>query len=150
MRQPYPDSCVETRSLFLMMERSMIAISIKCWSWNRKVSRMFGILTSHDSWNVALSLPTIASVVQQVPVPAVVGRLLESYHNSKLKRAIKAPKLFFTDTGLCCFLAGWSDFNALEYCAFYLLWTIIILWIRIPRLFPCHGLGFGERVFVGN
>lgn len=44
--------------------------------------------------------------------------ILESYHTSKLKRVIKAPKLYFTDTGLCCYLAGWTDPHALEIGAF--------------------------------
>jgi len=34
--------------------------------------------------------------------------LLEPYHRQRRKRLIKAPKLYFTDTGLLCFLLGFS------------------------------------------
>ncbi|HSA32425.1 MAG TPA: ATP-binding protein [bacterium] len=34
--------------------------------------------------------------------------LLPSYHGNITKRAIKAPKLYFLDTGLCAYLTGWS------------------------------------------
>ncbi|MCL2444226.1 MAG: ATP-binding protein [Treponema sp.] len=34
--------------------------------------------------------------------------LLEPYHNNFNKRLIKAPKLYFLDTGLACWLLGWN------------------------------------------
>jgi len=34
--------------------------------------------------------------------------LLEPYHNNFNKRLIKAPKLYFLDTGLTCWLLGWN------------------------------------------
>ena len=34
--------------------------------------------------------------------------LLEPYHNNLNKRMIKAPKLYFLDTGLACWLLGWN------------------------------------------
>ena len=34
--------------------------------------------------------------------------LLEPYHNNLTKRMIKAPKLYFLDTGLACWLMGWN------------------------------------------
>jgi predicted AAA+ superfamily ATPase len=34
--------------------------------------------------------------------------LLEPYYNNLNKRLIKAPKLFFLDTGLACWLLGWN------------------------------------------
>jgi uncharacterized protein len=60
---------------------------------------------------------TIKSWISILKTSGII-EILESYHNSKLKRVIKAPKLYFTDTGLCCFLAGWTDFHALENGAF--------------------------------
>jgi len=35
--------------------------------------------------------------------------LLEPYNNSELKRAIKNPKIYFMDTGLCSYLCKWSN-----------------------------------------
>jgi len=40
--------------------------------------------------------------------------LLEPYYNNLSKRLIKAPKLYMLDTGLCCYLTGWSDWKTLE------------------------------------
>lgn len=40
--------------------------------------------------------------------------LLESYHNNLTKRMIKAPKLYFLDTGLAAYLTQWSSPETLE------------------------------------
>ncbi len=40
--------------------------------------------------------------------------LLQPYSNNPTTRAIKTPKLYFTDTGLACYLAGYSDAKTLE------------------------------------
>ena len=41
-------------------------------------------------------------------------RLLEPFHTNRTKRLIKAPKLYFLDTGLCCHLTRWTSPEALE------------------------------------
>lgn len=40
--------------------------------------------------------------------------LLEPYHTNITKRLVKAQKLYFIDTGLCAYLADWSDSKTLE------------------------------------
>ncbi len=40
--------------------------------------------------------------------------LLEPYHNNVTSRLIKAPKLYFLDTGLCAYLTEWSSPETLE------------------------------------
>ena len=40
--------------------------------------------------------------------------LLQPYSNNPTTRAIKTPKMYFTDTGLACYLAGYSDSKILE------------------------------------
>ncbi len=40
--------------------------------------------------------------------------LLQPYSNNPTTRAIKSPKMYFTDTGLACYLAGYSDAKTLE------------------------------------
>ncbi len=40
--------------------------------------------------------------------------LLEPYYTNVTKRLIKAPKLYFTDTGLCSYLTEWSSPQTLE------------------------------------
>lgn len=39
--------------------------------------------------------------------------LLSPYANNKLKRLTKSPKLYFWDTGLCCYLAKWLSVDTL-------------------------------------
>jgi len=40
--------------------------------------------------------------------------LLQPYHTNVTKRLVKTPKLYFMDTGLCCWLTGWTSPEALE------------------------------------
>jgi predicted AAA+ superfamily ATPase len=40
--------------------------------------------------------------------------LLEPYYRNITKRLIKSPKLYFLDTGLCCYLTGWNNWETLE------------------------------------
>lgn len=40
--------------------------------------------------------------------------LLQPFHNNVASRAIKTPKLYFLDTGLCCYLSGWDNAAALS------------------------------------
>jgi len=40
--------------------------------------------------------------------------LIESYFNNVLKRSIKAPKLYFLDTGLAAYLTRWTTPMTLE------------------------------------
>lgn len=40
--------------------------------------------------------------------------ILHPYSNNKLKRLVKTPKLYFTDTGLCAYLSKWAAPDTLE------------------------------------
>lgn len=40
--------------------------------------------------------------------------LLKPYHSNITKRIVKTPKLYFHDTGLCAYLAGWTTVEALS------------------------------------
>jgi len=40
--------------------------------------------------------------------------LLQPYHTNLTKRLVKAPKLYFLDTGLCCHLMRWTSPETLE------------------------------------
>lgn len=44
--------------------------------------------------------------------------LLQPYYNNKLKRITKRPKVYFLDTGLACYLAGFTDASILEKSAY--------------------------------
>ena len=40
--------------------------------------------------------------------------LLQPYHSNLTKRLVKTPKLYFLDTGLCCYLTQWNSPEALS------------------------------------
>ncbi len=44
--------------------------------------------------------------------------LLNSYSNNVTSRAVKHPKIYFMDTGLACYLAGYTDATVLEKSAY--------------------------------
>jgi uncharacterized protein len=58
--------------------------------------------------------------------------LLEPYHSNVTKRLIKAPKLYFLDTGLCAYLTEWSSPETLE--AGAMSGAILETWILVEIL----------------
>jgi predicted AAA+ superfamily ATPase len=58
--------------------------------------------------------------------------LLEPYHSNVTKRLVKAPKLYFLDTGLCAYLTEWSSPETLEVGA--MTGAILETWIVIEIL----------------
>ena len=44
--------------------------------------------------------------------------LLQPYSNNTTSRAVKRPKIYFMDTGLACYLAGYLDARTLERSAY--------------------------------
>ena len=55
--------------------------------------------------------------------------LIEPFYNNALKRVIKAPRMYFSDTGLCAHLMGWGNPQVLENSAmsgeFFETWVIM-------------------------
>lgn len=55
--------------------------------------------------------------------------LIEPYYNNMLKRFIKAPRMYFSDTGLCAHLMGWGSARVLENSAmsgeFFETWVVM-------------------------
>lgn len=68
---------------------------------------------SEISNEVGVSQPTIKSWVSILNTSGVIY-LLEPYFTNLTKRAIKTPKVYFTDTGLACYLTGWRTPEILE------------------------------------
>ena len=63
--------------------------------------------------DVGVSEPTIKTWLQALQASGIIY-LLQPYFNNQTKRLIKTPKLYFMDTGLCCFLTGWLTPIVLE------------------------------------
>lgn len=62
---------------------------------------------------VGVSEPTIKTWISILERTGIIY-LLEPYSSSALSRAIKAPKLYFRDTGLACYLTRWLTADALK------------------------------------
>lgn len=73
--------------------------------------------------------------------------LLHPYSNNNLKKIIKRPKIYFTDTGLAAFLAGYLDAKTLEKSTFSgnIFETYIIN--EIIKSFASNGKDFEHRLF---
>ncbi|PCJ25766.1 MAG: ATPase [Rickettsiales bacterium] len=63
--------------------------------------------------DVAIDVKTAKSWLSLLETSGLVY-LLQPYHNNLTKRLVKAPKLYFLDTGLCCYLTKWPDAKSLE------------------------------------
>ena len=60
-----------------------------------------------------ISAPT-AKQWLSILVSSGLVTLIEPYFNNALKRVIKAPRMYFTDTGLCAYLTRWPSAESLE------------------------------------
>jgi predicted AAA+ superfamily ATPase len=60
-----------------------------------------------------ISAPT-AKQWLSVLVSSGLVTMIEPYYNNALKRVIKAPRMYFTDTGLCAYLTRWPSAESLE------------------------------------
>ena len=63
--------------------------------------------------DTGVSEPTVKIWLNVLQASGIVT-LLQPYFNNRTKRLIKAPKIYFMDTGLACFLAGWLSDDVLE------------------------------------
>lgn len=58
--------------------------------------------------NVDVDTKTIQSWTSILETSGII-KMLYPYHNNLTKRAIKTPKMYFLDTGLCSYLCGWDS-----------------------------------------
>jgi len=63
--------------------------------------------------DVDISSPTAKKWLSLLVSSGIVT-LIEPYFNNALKRIIKAPNMYFLDTGLCAYLTRWTNPEALE------------------------------------
>lgn len=62
---------------------------------------------------VGVSAPT-AKQWLSILVSSGIVALIQPYSNNALKRVIKAPRMYFLDTGLCAHLTRWTSAETLE------------------------------------
>lgn len=63
--------------------------------------------------DATISVPTAKRWLGVLEASGIIY-LLEPYHTNTTKRLVKAPKLYFLDTGLCSYLTEWSSAKTLE------------------------------------
>ena len=65
------------------------------------------------SRDAGVSEPTVKSWTNVLQATGLIA-LIQPYFNNRTTRLLKTPKLYFMDTGLCCFLTGWLNPEVLE------------------------------------
>ena len=63
--------------------------------------------------DIGISEPTVKSWLSILEASGLIY-MLAPYHSNQTKRLLKAPKLYFLDTGLCSYLTGWHNPEVLE------------------------------------
>lgn len=63
--------------------------------------------------DIGVSEPTVKTWISILERTGIVY-LLQPYSASVLKRAVRAPKIYFRDTGLACFLTRWQTADTLK------------------------------------
>lgn len=63
--------------------------------------------------DVGISSPTAKQWLSILITSGIVA-LVEPYFSNVLKRIVKAPKMYFLDTGLCAYLTRWTNPESLE------------------------------------
>lgn len=76
---------------------------------------------------VGISAPTAKNWLSILVSSGIVA-LIQPYSNNVLKRVVKAPRMYFLDTGLCAHLMGWGSAKVLENSAmsgpFFETWVV--------------------------
>jgi len=62
--------------------------------------------------DIGTSVNTVKNWVRVLEASGIIY-LLQPWSSNLTKRAVKTPKLYFMDTGLCCYLTGWKTADAL-------------------------------------
>ena len=65
------------------------------------------------SRDVGVSEPTVRSWFGVLRATGLV-EMIHPYFRNTAKRLLKTPKFYFMDTGLCCYLTGWTNPEVLE------------------------------------
>jgi len=63
--------------------------------------------------SIGIDLKTVKSWISILEASRLIY-ILEPYYSNLTKRLTKTQKLYFLDTGLCCYLTGWDNSKVLE------------------------------------
>ncbi len=90
----------------LINAKNLLKFSIFMKALAARTGELFN--ASSVAIDVGVSTKTIVEWVSILEASGIIF-LLHPYSNNVTNRAIKTPKIYFTDTGLVCYLVGWNN-----------------------------------------
>ena len=95
---------------------------------------------------IGVSVPTIKTWISLLERTGIIN-LIQPYCSNMLKRAIKSPKIYFQDTGLACYLAGWNTQKAVSNSAVAgsMFETFVVN--EIIKSYINEGIDYKRRIF---
>lgn len=114
-RAHYYESYLETYISRDIRDLSQIADETAFLSFMNVVAARTATNVNYETLanEVGISAPT-AKHWLSILVSSGIVALIQPYSNNALKRVIKAPRMYFLDTGLCAHLTRWSSAETLE------------------------------------
>jgi predicted AAA+ superfamily ATPase len=114
-REEYYSSYVQTYLSRDVRELTQVGDELAFYRFLCVAAARTGSLLNYDALakEVEISPPT-AKQWLSVLVSSGIVILIEPYHNNALKRVVKAPRMYFLDTGLAANLTRWQNAEVLE------------------------------------
>jgi len=109
-KAPFYSSYVRTYIERDVRNLAQVGSELKFYAFLKAAAARTGQLINYADIgaDVGIDLKTVQSWVSILRASGIV-ELLHPYHNNLTKRAVKTPKLYFLDTGLCSYLTGWDS-----------------------------------------
>ncbi|MDR1688294.1 MAG: ATP-binding protein [Clostridiales bacterium] len=114
-REAYFESYLETYISRDIRDLSQIADEMAFLNFIGIVAARTATNVNYDvlSAEAGISAPT-AKQWLSVLVSSGLAALIPAYSNNALKRVVKAPRMYFLDTGLCAYILRWPNAEVLE------------------------------------
>ncbi len=114
-RQAYYESYLETYISRDIKDLSQVANELSFLNFIRIVAARTATNVNYEALasEAGISAPT-AKQWLSILVSSGLVALIPPFSNNALKRVIKAPRMYFLDTGLCAYITAWSSPEVLE------------------------------------
>jgi len=111
----YYSSYVQTYISRDIRDLTQVADELSFYTFLRVVAARTGSIVNYEALarETGISAPT-AKQWLSILVSSGIAILIQPLHSNALKRVVKAPKMYFMDTGLAAYLAKWSSPDVLE------------------------------------
>jgi predicted AAA+ superfamily ATPase len=111
----YFSSYIQTYISRDIRDLTQVADELSFYRFLRAAAARTGSLVNYDAMarDAGISAPT-AKQWLSILVSSGIAILIEPYHSNALKRVVKAPRMYFMDTGLTAYLTKWSNPGVLE------------------------------------